>query len=383
MEITSIDSSYILLAAAFVLSLFISWYSIPSIIKISFEKGLIDIPDQRRKKHERLTCNLGGIAIFFALAICSMIFIPNLNGFFMSALLILFFLGLKDDVVPISAHHKLIGQFIAASLVVFGTSTNFPSLYGVLGIYELPYFASVILSLFVFVTLINAYNLIDGIDGLAASVGVFISTVLGIWFMVHGYASPALLAFILCGSLIGFLRFNLHPAHIFMGDSGAMLIGFTLTYLSIRFINLSAGSSDLIGHWTSAPALAVALLSIPIFDTLRVFTIRVLKKRSPFSPDRLHLHHYLKDMGLNDLSVVGWLILGNTTITATVFLFADWDVNYLILLIIGTCFFLTILTYFLKKKMEVPKYFKVSKRKLKSLMPKRNKQLEQHSKEFF
>jgi UDP-N-acetylmuramyl pentapeptide phosphotransferase/UDP-N-acetylglucosamine-1-phosphate transferase len=188
---------------------------------------------------------------------------------------------------------------------------------GIFGVYELPVTVSYILTIFTILVIINAYNLIDGIDGLAAGIGVIASFTFGIFLYMVENTVLATLSFALCGSLIAFLYYNLSNAKIFMGDTGSLIVGLILSILAINFIeaninnpktseelseflqlhfNISNISIDLS---KSAPAIAIGILIIPLFDTLRVFFFRIIRRTSPFRPDRNHIHHKIIALGLN------------------------------------------------------------------------------------
>jgi UDP-GlcNAc:undecaprenyl-phosphate/decaprenyl-phosphate GlcNAc-1-phosphate transferase len=188
------------------------------------------------------------------------------------------------------------------------------SLGGMFGFDVLSYVFSIALSVFAIVGIVNAFNLIDGIDGLAGSLGLIISVTFAFLFYCAGDTGWAFIAAALAGATAGFLIYNVSPARIFMGDSGSLMLGFFAAIMSIHLINISVKSPIDIGftYITSAPALTAALLVIPVFDTLRVFTIRLIRNQSPFKADNNHLHHRLLSLGLNHLQATG--ILAGITI---------------------------------------------------------------------
>ena len=283
-------------------------------------KHLYDEPDER-KSHDSMVPTLGGVALF-AGVIFSFTFwsasspYPN-RQYIISSLIIMFFIGLKDDIVELSPVKKFIGQLVAAGILVFFADFRLTNMVGILGIYEIPYNVSCILTMFTILLIINAYNLIDGIDGLAAGIGIIASTAFGIVLFMLNNAVLAGLSFALSGALLAFLWFNLSPAKIFMGDTGSLVVGLILSILAITFIETNINSpltsvqfSDFIQTHlhiskvnfdlsTSAPAIAVGFLIIPLFDTLRVFMLRAFRRKSPFLPDRNHIHHKLLELGLN------------------------------------------------------------------------------------
>lgn len=289
----------ILLSSA--LAFLITFFSIPVIIKVTKERKLYDEPDER-KVHTAVVPTLGGLGIFAGFIIATFMGVPPTltHGlqFFMAAIMVIFFLGIKDDVLVISATKKFIGQLVAAGIIIKFGGVQITSMHGFLGINELPHTASILLTLFTIIVITNSFNLIDGVDGLAGSLGLLTSLIFGIYFFAIGQLMYAVMAFALAGSLVAFLIYNFSPAKIFMGDTGSLLIGLLNSIFVIRFI--SEASNPLVKFpLESVPAIAFAILIVPLFDTLRVFSLRIINRRSPFSPDRNHIHHFLLDLGLS------------------------------------------------------------------------------------
>ena len=288
-----------ILIATFIVALIISWVSIPSIIKVAQEKHLFDEPNER-KTHLAKVPTLGGIAIFAGTIIAFSLFLEEEQGVrwgvVFSAMVILFFTGVKDDLVPLSPYKKMLAQVLAAVLAVVGGGIHLSSFYGLLGIYELPVVLGFTLSVFTLIVIINAFNLLDGINGLSGGIATIAALVFGFWFYQHSYTNMAVLGFATAGALIGFLRHNLLSGRIFMGDTGSLMVGFICAIMAIRFIELNKYSTFFEGG--KAPVFAITVLILPLFDTFRVFMVRLLKGRSPFSGDRNHLHHALIDLDL-------------------------------------------------------------------------------------
>lgn len=304
----------------FLLSLFIVVFSIPPIIKVAFEKRLFDHPTEGRKVHKKIIPNLGGIAIFTAFLFSSSMFIPASalpqGNLLIGAGLILFMTGLKDDIVGLAPPVKFIAQFLSAFIVAGLADLRISNLHGVFGFFELNYFFSVILSVFFIVGIVNAFNLIDGIDGLAGSLGLVFSITYAYIFFKSGDQGWALLSISLCGALLGFLFYNLTPARIFMGDSGSLVTGFLASIFSLKFLESSAGHVVQVGPVgiTLSICLVIAILIIPIFDTLRVFTLRIMARKSPFTADSNHVHHRLLFLGLSHVQATFVLALCNVFI---------------------------------------------------------------------
>lgn len=294
----------LLALGAFIASFLITYGIIPVIIKIAFFKNLVDKPG-KRTSHSDIIPTLGGLGIFIGFILSFMLFsdfraFTNLQ-YLIFAMLISFFLGVKDDIIALAPIKKFLGLFLAVSvLVVFG-DIRITSFYGLLGITVIPYWFSVLFSIFTFLTIINAVNLIDGINGLCTSVSIISSLGFGIWFYLAADAISIqlfILVATLLGSLFAFLRYNLTPAKIFMGDTGSLLLGVILAFLAIEFIELNGKH---IGNYkiSASPVVAMGFLALPLVDMLKVSMIRIYKGKSPFRPDKQHVHHLLLELGLS------------------------------------------------------------------------------------
>ncbi len=294
------------------LSLFVSFlissFLIPEIIKVAMRYDMGDVPDER-KVHLKKTPRFGGLAIFFGFMISVLVVatysefgVISLVSYIMGSLLVVVAIGLRDDFLSLRPLWKLVGQVLACLMVMFLAKVKLTSLYGFGGVYEINDFAGYLITLFVLVVITNAYNLIDGIDGLAGTLGVLIFGFYGFWFASLGNNAVAVLCLSIVGSIIGFLRFNYTPAKIFMGDTGSLMLGFMAGVMTILFLqqNHILHETNVL-KFNTPVALASAVLAYPLFDTLRVFTVRILRGRSPFSPDRNHLHHHLLNVGFTHL----------------------------------------------------------------------------------
>lgn len=273
---------------------------------------MLDAPD-RRKIHKELTPSLGGIAIFIGFIASAFIWM-SLKGlvqykFVLVALSVIFIIGVRDDILPLKPIIKLLGQIIAASMVIGLSGIKLTSLYGLLGIHDIHPVASFILTLFTIVVVTNAFNLIDGLDGLAGTIASISLLFFGIWFYLIERDITTTLIFCMLGGVFAFLNFNWEPAKIFMGDTGALVLGFLFSVLAIHFIETNYHLPE--GHqfrFESSVATAVCAIIIPLCDTLRIFILRIYKKQSPFQPDKSHIHHALMRLGLKHYQTA--LVLG-------------------------------------------------------------------------
>ncbi len=321
-------------------SFIITFLAIPVVLQIAVLKKLYDLPDER-KIHTRPVASLGGIGIFGGFLLASLLSIsayanPEFQYFFAAAFVI-FFLGLKDDLLVLSATKKFIGQMIAASILIHLAGIRITSMHGLLGFEELPEAFSLAISYLTIIVVINSFNLIDGVDGLAGTLGLLTMTVFGIYFFAVDMPAYSLMAFSLAGSLIAFLIFNQHPAKIFMGDSGSLLIGLVNSILVIKFITV-AGSSAVSFPIESAVAVGFSILLVPLLDTLRVFTIRIFKGKSPFTPDRNHVHHLLLDKGLNHTNITITCVAINIMFIAIAYMGRSLGPTTLIMIMLGLSF---------------------------------------------
>jgi UDP-N-acetylmuramyl pentapeptide phosphotransferase/UDP-N-acetylglucosamine-1-phosphate transferase len=290
------------IVASFLVAAFITWYSIPKIIKVVKIKNLCDKPGDR-KIHKGNIPTLGGIGIFGGFFIAMLLFV---NGYVdhlsvvCASLMFIFFMGEKDDLINMPPKKKLVIELSAAALISIGADLRFTSLHGFLGIEILPIWASVVLSIFVIVFIMNAFNLIDGIDGLAAGIGILAAVVFGTWFFLTGDIGYTVICAAIAGALIAFLPYNFHKGKlkIFMGDTGSLTVGFLLAVLAIRF-NENNLTNITPYNFNSAPAIILSILILPLFDTIRVFIIRLRLKKNPFYGDNNHLHHRLIRIGFN------------------------------------------------------------------------------------
>ena len=339
---------------AFGCAFLITLVSIPSIIQVARLKHLFDEPDDYRKLHKRVVPTLGGLAIFAGSVISVMLF-TDANEFagiqyVVAAALILFFLGIKDDIIVLSPYSKFLGQFVSAFIIVWAGDIRIDSLGGVFGIYALNYEFSIIFSILTVVVIVNSFNLIDGIDCLSGSIGFIVTAAFAAWFYKAGYIQPLILAMAIMGSILAFLRYNITPARIFMGDTGSLFIGTMIAVLTIKFITLNHAAAPEF-QLTSASVLAFGILIIPLFDLVRVFALRLSKGKSPFIADKSHSHHQLISLGLTHLEATAILSLINIFFIIVVYFFNNIGISYLMGIIVIIAVILSfLLSYLLKRK---------------------------------
>ncbi|MEM9856872.1 MAG: MraY family glycosyltransferase [Bacteroidota bacterium] len=282
----------------------ITFLVIPVIIKFSRKKTkMMDTPG-RRKIHKKVTPSLGGIGIFVGMVVALMIWLPieafQQFKFILAGILILFFIGLRDDVVPLKPLYKLLAQLVAAAIIVYLAKIRLSSFYGLFGVEDLDPMVSQLISIFTIIVITNSFNLIDGLDGLAGTIATIALSAFGIWFYLVGDEWTSILAFSMAGAVVAFLTFNWDPSKIFMGDTGALAIGFLFAVLAIKFIDLNYSlSGNNYFKFSATVTTGICIIIIPLFDTLRIFILRLSKKQSPFTPDKNHMHHALMRMGMS------------------------------------------------------------------------------------
>jgi UDP-N-acetylmuramyl pentapeptide phosphotransferase/UDP-N-acetylglucosamine-1-phosphate transferase len=291
-----INIDLLLVLLAIFLGGFIVLFSIPPIVRIAKAKNLVDKFGER-KIHKKEVASLGGVAIFMGV-ILSTILATNGYSFdvlkyIIASIMIMFFIGLKDDIMIISAKKKFALQIIAALILIFLGNIRITNFQGLFGINEINYVFSVLTTIFLIAIIINAFNFIDGIDGLASGIAFLSAVVFGTWFYFSGYIQYSILCFALAGSLASFFYYNVFGKKnkLFMGDSGSLIIGTILSVATIQFIEYNNFKSEY--YIYGAPAVAFGILIVPMIDLLRVFFIRIMHGRSPFTPDNSHLHHCL------------------------------------------------------------------------------------------
>ncbi len=343
---------------SFLTSFVLTFFAIPSIIHVAKKKHLMDEPGGRRS-HAESTPSLGGIGIF-AGVLFAIIFWTPFNLFqglqyILCAFVIIFLIGAKDDILPIDPWKKLVGEVLAAFILIFKSNVKINSFYGLFGIGELPEWFAILFTCFVILVIINAFNLIDGINGLTGCIGSLLCLVFGLWFFQAARIELAIVAFSLAGALIAFLKYNLTPAKIFMGDTGSLLTGLICSILAIKFLEFHLDSDVTYYRFNSAPAVVVGFLIIPLFDTIRVFTARIIRGRSPFKPDRQHIHHLLIDYGMTHTKATIVLLLVNIFFIALVYYLQNLGTLYLLLIVLAIATAMTSVLFFTVRRKRIDK----------------------------
>ncbi len=368
------EHGYILLLGFFT-SFFVVLFTMPSLIKVARMKHLVDEPSEERKLHQRSIPTIGGIIIFAAIIFSYALWFPqgSLIGrgqvdyfgmykamgaaykdfkFVIAAMILLFFIGVKDDIIGFSPVKKLVGHMIVGYIIVVMANIRITDMHGVFGVYELPEYMSIAFSFFVYVVLVNAFNLIDGVDGLAGGIGLIAALAYGMWLYMAGDIALSLLAFVLAGALIGFLIFNFHPARIFMGDSGSLMIGAIIAVLAMRIVDHDTSRMPAYLRMIPTPVFVMAVIAYPLVDTLRVFVYRMARGLSPFTADRNHIHHRLLGLGLGHRGTVGVLYIYAVIVIGLSLITRKWHPNVGLMVMGITAFVLAMLPFAIPKRRE-------------------------------
>ena len=330
-----------------IISFIVAFTCIPLLVKFSYSKNIFDFPSAR-KPHSYPVSFFGGIAIFLAIVLSMTAVVPSSNAEWLQYLLassvVVFLLGIQDDILFLSPIKKFIGQLLAIFILVQQGHFQLFSLHGFLGIYELNKIASLLFTYLTILIIINAYNLIDGVDGLAGTLSLISSVFFGIVFLINKDLVFASLSFSIASALSAFLVFNYSPPKIFLGDTGSMLIGLMNAILVIHFITIET-TSGVLFHSNVSPAIGLAVLFIPVIDTIRVMVLRIYKGKSPFVGDRNHIHHLLLRKGYSHMKVTFILSLSNAFIIFYSIIFRSLGITFLVFSM--TLIFFAVLQLFL------------------------------------
>jgi UDP-N-acetylmuramyl pentapeptide phosphotransferase/UDP-N-acetylglucosamine-1-phosphate transferase len=315
----------------FVTAFVVTMLSIPIIIKLAKKYSLYDMPSER-KEHTLPVPTMGGIAVVTGMMTALLLWLPfhyeTVQICFFFSIIVLLSLGIMDDVKDLSARYKFLIQAGLATMMAIA-GIRITSFEGLFGIHDLPVAAQYTFTLLTIVGVTNAFNLIDGIDGLAGGLGFMSLAALGIFLTINGDITSALIAFSLAGGIVAFLYFNFNPAKIFLGDTGSLVLGFSIAVLCIRLMQVNTLTT--LPH---APLFILGLVFIPVFDTIRVFALRIWKGKSPFVADKTHIHHLLTSAGFSHIFATRLICGLHGFILLEVYWLKDLKEEYILLILI-------------------------------------------------
>lgn len=333
---------------------------LPIVVRIAKAKGFVVRPN-KRMSHTGEVPNIGGLCIYVSVMFSYLLFdfsqITS-NQFFLIGIAAIMVIGFVDDVLVLSPLTKLLGEaFAGIALIGFG-DLRITHLHGIFGIGEIGVVPSYLISLFVLIAIINAINLIDGVDGLASGLGMLYCLFFAVYFHLVGSTSWSILAICMIGALAVFFIYNVFgkKGKIFMGDSGSLLLGYLITAFVFRFCEQNAYHVvPEVYHMSAAPAVAICVLTIPIFDTIRVSITRIKQHRSPFLPDKNHIHHLLLRAGLNHIQTTCVLLSVSVLFIGLAVLGRNWNIWLLLFADFALSTALTLLLWrILNKKLYGP-----------------------------
>jgi len=329
------------------ISVLLSSIFVPIFRKFALEKDIIAVPSIRRSHTKKIPV-LGGVSIyfvlFFTILITSqyLILIIKIERFiqlyyFGFASSILFSVGLIDDVYGLKPRIKLFFQLLASYVLICITDILIiDSMYGLFGIFKLQPIISCLLTIFIFIVFVNMLNLIDGIDGLASGISIVALAFFGIISFLSNNNVSLILSIAGLGSLLPFFYYNVYSnKKIFLGDNGSLLLGILLIYLTLDFLSFDTNGILLIGN--NKIIILMSLFSYPLVDTIRIFIVRILRKKSPFSADKNHIHHHLLRLGYSHKRATTFILMYTCSITIISLFLMKQNINtlFVILLILA------------------------------------------------
>ena len=331
-------------------SFLFGWIAMPIVIRIAKAKGFVVRPN-KRMSHTGEVPNIGGLNICFSFILTYLFFEfeqMNHNQFFMIGLFAIMVIGFIDDILVLTPLSKLLGETLAGIALIGFADIRITHLHGIFGINEIGIIPSYLISLFILIAIINAVNLIDGIDGLASGLGILYCLFFAIYFGLVGEAGWSFIGIGMIGSLAVFFIYNVfgNRDKIFMGDSGSLLLGYLLTAFVFRFCEINAlGSIPAQFHMSASPAVAICVLTVPIFDTIRVSITRIKKGRSPFQPDKNHIHHLLLRTGLSHIQTTCILLFVSLLFIALGIVGRNWNLWLLLIVDFALATVLTLILW--------------------------------------
>lgn len=350
-QIFFLQHSYLIGLISFSLGLL----GMPIIVRIAKAKGFVVRPN-KRMSHTGEVPNVGGLNICFSFMLTYMLFEYNQlsqSQFFLIGLFAIMAVGFIDDVLVLTPMAKLLGETLAGIALIGFADLRITHLHGLFGITEIGTIPSYLLSLFVLIAIINAINLIDGIDGLASGLGILYCLFFAVYYWLAGDVSWSVLAICMIGSLAVFFIYNVfgNREKIFMGDSGSLLLGYLLTACVFHFCEVNAYHQvpDAL-YMSAAPAVAICVLTVPIFDTIRVSLTRIKQHRSPFNPDKNHIHHLLLRTGLNHIQTTCVLLSVSVVFIGLAVLGRNWNMWLLLLADFGLATAMTLILWHIINK---------------------------------
>ncbi len=321
-----IEKIYHLLIPFIVAIIATSWVH-PKILKIAILKNLVDNPDER-KLQRRPVPVMGGLAVFFGIVvgICTsqISFFSPAVFVLIAAMLVMLYIGTIDDILNLSPYTRFVVEIAIVAFIIYVNNNGINNLWGLWGVHEFPMWISAPLTIFAAVGIINAINLIDGVNGLSSGFCFMASVMFAIMFYLSGNTVMTILATSAAGAIIPFFLHNVFGYHtrMFIGDGGTLVIGTMMSMFVINILKTSSLSAPFAQEGLGLVPFTLAVLAVPVFDTLRVMSSRIIRGTSPFNPDKTHLHHIFLELGF---SHIGTTI---SILSLNFFVIASWFASF-------------------------------------------------------
>lgn len=309
----------------FVLAMGSTWWIFKKVLRIALLKNIVDNPDARKLQKTPVPV-LGGLAVFFGMVVAltgSQLFYDASTLFpIVGVLTVMLYIGTMDDILSLSPSIRFLIEIIVVLLLVFCNDYSLSNFHGLWGVWRIPDWISVPLTVFACVGIINAINLIDGVNGLSSGYCITACTLFGAAFIWAGDSESASLAVLSIGALVPFFCHNVFgmKSKMFIGDGGTLLMGTVMSVFVISALNCDSPLAAKAGQDFGLIPFTLAVLAVPVFDTVRVMIMRIIRGISPFSPDRTHLHHLLFDLGFSNIGITATEILSNLLVVGLWFM---------------------------------------------------------------
>lgn len=313
----------------FIVSMFATWWVFKKILKIAIQKNIVDNPDARKLQRIPVPV-LGGVAVYFGVLVSLSVagLMTDISGLFEVGCImtIMLFVGTIDDIISLTPKTRFVIEILAVLALLYCNGYSISSFHGLWGIQEISQWISVPLTVFACVGIINAINLIDGVNGLSSGYCIVTCLIFGVVFYYAGDVNMATIATSCIGALLPFFFHNVFGAKskMFIGDGGTLLMGLIMSVFVINILKSDSLVSLNVPENFGLIPFTLAVLAIPVFDTLRVMTLRILRGTSPFNPDKTHLHHLLFDLHFSHVGTTG------TEIFSNLFVIFGWWLSYIL-----------------------------------------------------
>ncbi len=316
--------------------------TMPFVLRVAKKYNMVVRPN-KRTSHNGNIPNIGGLNIFVSLLLVFVVLLVfgQMKVSLFVGFCLIFVIGFIDDRLVLSAYSKIVGETLCAFFLIYFADIRITSLYGVFGVYELQPMVSYIFSYMCYMFIINALNLIDGVDGLASGLSILYCSFFGVWFVLLDMPYHSIICFAIVGTLTVFFLYNVFgrsKRKIFMGDSGALILGYMLSFIIFTFLEINKTPiNNTLLYFPYAPVTVIAIIFIPIFDVFRVTITRLKKGKSIFEADRNHIHHLLLGLGLSHKQVTFALLSVSLLYFFIAIILKDYNlwIQFSIILLVG------------------------------------------------